>query len=106
MTFRDFQYLNELWAQDQIFYTKLAYESMRLQTFFIFSLQVDKKHKKSFERFCVEYMPFIWDKKDKPRSEEQEILEKLSEKDWQEIEQSNYIRNITSTHKKASVSML
>ena len=56
---------------------------MRIQTYFNFSLQVAKKYKKSFSRFCSEYMPFNWDT-NLPKHE----VKPMTPEDWREKEKA------------------
>lgn len=35
---------------------------MRIQTYYLISIQIDKNHNFTYEEFKHKYMPFIWDK--------------------------------------------
>ena len=106
MTFRDFQELNEMWGEDQSSSMHTVYEAMRLQTYFQFSLQVDKKYKKSFDQFCAHYMPFGWDKDFKVENDDQTKLENMSAKDWAQLDRQQEERQKKIVHKKATAAML
>ena len=67
--------MNDFYGEDKLETLRIAYESMRLQTYFIFSLQVAKQHKKTFKAFCNQLMPFEWDKDKNPK-------EKVEKIDW------------------------
>jgi len=105
LTLREFQILNNLWAEDQLFFSKTIYESMRLQTYFTFSLQVAKKYKKNYTQFCKQYMPFSWDKVDPKDIEDQKKLENLTSEDWAEKDRLHAERMKGPT-KKASAAEL
>ena len=63
LTFREFQDMNTIFSNDKKEHIIALYESMRLQTYFQFSLQASKKHAKSFDQFCKQLMPMQWDEK-------------------------------------------
>jgi len=99
MTFREFQYLNKLWADDKLNLSQIAYESMRLQTYFQFSLQVSKRYKRTFERFCKEYMPFAWDPVDPEQKKDQAKLAAMTADDWAERDRMLAERSKGTTRK-------
>lgn len=65
-----------------------AYEAMRLQTYFQFALQVDKKSKKDFKQFCKELMPFHWDKNQTPPPDKKLLA--MTPEDWEAKEKKSW----------------
>jgi len=41
----------------------LNWEKIRIQTYFIISMQLSRKNKISYKKFCRDIWPLIWDKK-------------------------------------------
>lgn len=72
--------MNEIWNDDRSESIKAVYESMRLQTYFQFSLQVDKQHRKDFKTFCNSFMRLPWDETVEP---EDNPLFKMTPADWE-----------------------
>ena len=93
LTFREFQSLNEIWLNERTEYVIALNESMRLQTYFIYSLNVTKKDKKTFEQFRNHVMPFEWDKKDPKVVESSTTISQMSDNDWAERERRLSERN-------------
>ena len=45
---------------------KESWEQMRIQTYYLINIQVDKKYKMDYNKFKRTYLPFAWDE-DKPK---------------------------------------
>ena len=96
MTFRDFHILSKFHNEERLDDTKIIYDSMRMQTYFLFSLEVSKKHQKSFSAFCRDYMSFTWDK-NLPKHE----VKQMTPEDWREKEKA-----IADREKKATAKII
>lgn len=58
--------------QDALF--KSDWERTRIQTFYLLNIQLDKKHKFSYEKFKNDIWPFFWEKKKSKQVNEEEIM--------------------------------
>jgi len=56
---------------------------MRLQTYYLVDIQLDRKNKMSYEKFCGKYMHFGWEPKSRYMIE-QEALQNMTPEDWAE----------------------
>jgi len=86
LTYREYNLLYELWGKDKEEKTKRIYESMRIQTFFTYLLNVKKDNNVTYQDFCKKYLPFTWDEISKDEKETKDKLENLTSEDWASLE--------------------
>ena len=79
----DIYYALNSFSNNKIDSIKESWEQMRMQTFYLINIQLDKKQKLDYKQFKHKYMPFAWDidKQTEEKSiEELDVIFEMSKK--------------------------
>lgn len=68
-------YALDAYSKERIDSIKEGWEQMRIQTYYLINIQLDKKSKIDYDAFKHFYMPYSWDKP---------IVQEVPEIDWEE----------------------
>jgi len=77
------------------------WEIMRLQTYYLIDIQLQKKSKVTYQRFKNQYMGFAWDKNTGDPDDTEKLLA-MTPEDWAEKDRIAEERRKNYTNKKAT----